>query len=79
MHRGGGDHIRQSLMVKRSINKSKLGPVNYKNRVFSLTNTHVGYAEGTLDVSSNIFLMVLSFCKLISVEWIKTNDMQGCH
>ena len=43
--------IRSSLMVKRSINKKKLGPVNYKNRVFYLTHEHIYYFEGTLDVS----------------------------
>ena len=46
------DEIRKSVMVKRSINKKKIGPVNYKNRVFSLTSTHICYFEGTLDVSS---------------------------
>ena len=40
-------------MTKRSQGKSKMGPVNYKQRVFVLTPERLTYYEGTVEVSSN--------------------------
>ncbi len=41
--------IRIGFMLKRSQNKRKLAPVNYKNRVFILTQNELVYCEGTLE------------------------------
>ncbi|XP_065185968.1 tyrosine-protein kinase Tec-like [Sycon ciliatum] len=40
--------IKCSRMVKRSQGKSRLGPVNYKDRVFVLTKNTLAYHEGNL-------------------------------
>ncbi|XP_002734040.1 tyrosine-protein kinase BTK-like [Saccoglossus kowalevskii] len=40
------DIIKRSCMVKRSINKRRMGPVNYKARVFILTNRYLSYHDG---------------------------------
>ncbi|XP_071786997.1 tyrosine-protein kinase TXK-like [Asterias amurensis] len=41
--------IRIGFMLKRSQNKRKLAPVNYKSRVFILTQNELIYFEGTLE------------------------------
>ena len=43
--------IKISRMVKRSQGRSRLAVVNYKDRVFVLTNTFMAYHEGNLAVS----------------------------
>ncbi|XP_022669194.1 tyrosine-protein kinase Btk29A-like isoform X1 [Varroa destructor] len=41
--------IKQALMIKRSVNRKRLGPVNYKARWFVLTKSCLTYYEGTLE------------------------------
>ncbi|XP_037087376.1 tyrosine-protein kinase Btk29A-like [Pollicipes pollicipes] len=41
-----GPIIKESYMVKRSQNKKRFGPVNYKNRWFVLTPTALAYHDG---------------------------------
>ncbi|XP_062514060.1 tyrosine-protein kinase Tec-like [Corticium candelabrum] len=41
--------LKVSLMTKRSQGKSRMGPVNYKQRVFVLTPHHLSYYEGTVE------------------------------
>ncbi|OQR80376.1 tyrosine-protein kinase Btk29A-like, partial [Tropilaelaps mercedesae] len=41
--------VKQALMIKRSVNRKRLGPVNYKARWFVLTKTCLTYYEGTLE------------------------------
>ena len=54
--------IRIGFMLKRSQNKRKLAPVNYKSRVFILTQNELIYFEGTLEVC---VLILLKVCLLI--------------
>lgn len=44
------DIIKQALMIKRSVNRKRLGPVNYKARWFVLTKSFLSYYEGSLEV-----------------------------
>lgn len=50
-----GDVVRQGFMVKRSQNKKRFTPVNYKQRWFVLTRRYLVYYDGDGEVS------VLSF------------------
>ncbi|XP_003741153.1 tyrosine-protein kinase Btk29A [Galendromus occidentalis] len=43
------DIIKQALMIKRSVNRKRLGPVNYKARWFVLTKSFLSYYEGSLE------------------------------
>jgi hypothetical protein len=43
------NEMKVSLMTKRSQGKSKMGPVNYKQRVFVLTPERLTYYEGTVE------------------------------
>ncbi|XP_072753575.1 tyrosine-protein kinase Btk isoform X1 [Anoplolepis gracilipes] len=42
----GGDVIRQGFMIKRSQNKKRFTPVNFKQRWFVLTKRHLIYYDG---------------------------------
>ena len=42
---------KMSYMVKRSQGKSSFGSINFKKRVFVLTDAKLTYYDGTLDVS----------------------------
>ncbi|XP_015592435.1 tyrosine-protein kinase Btk29A isoform X2 [Cephus cinctus] len=42
----GGDIVRQGFMVKRSQNKKRFTPINYKQRWFVLTRHHLVYYDG---------------------------------
>ena len=46
-----GPIIKESFMVKRSQNKKRFGPVNYKDRWFVLTSTVLTYHDGDPEVS----------------------------
>ncbi|XP_077983583.1 tyrosine-protein kinase Tec-like [Glandiceps talaboti] len=46
---GRDDIIKKDHMIKRSVNKRKMGPVNYKSRVFVLTAQTLTYYDGDLD------------------------------
>lgn len=48
----GGDVIRQGFMIKRSQNKKRFTPVNYKQRWFILTKHYLIYYDGDSEVSS---------------------------
>ncbi|XP_065838243.1 tyrosine-protein kinase BTK-like [Oscarella lobularis] len=41
--------LKVGLMTKRSQGKSRMGPVNYKQRVFVLTNEKLAYYEGSVE------------------------------
>ncbi|XP_023287551.1 tyrosine-protein kinase Btk29A isoform X2 [Orussus abietinus] len=43
---GGVDVVRQGFMVKRSQNKKRFTPINYKQRWFVLTRRHLVYYDG---------------------------------
>lgn len=45
--------LKCTRMVKRSQGKSKLGVVNYKERVFVLTSSSLSYFDGNLAVSAS--------------------------
>jgi len=45
------DIIKQGLMVKRSQNKKRFMPINYKQRWFVLTTKHFIYYESESEVS----------------------------
>lgn len=47
----GGDVIRQGFMIKRSQNKKRFTPVNYKQRWFVLTKHYLIYYDGDGEVS----------------------------
>lgn len=46
-----GDVIRQGFMIKRSQNKKRFTPVNYKQRWFVLTKRYLVYYDGDGEVS----------------------------
>jgi len=48
----GGDVIRQGFMIKRSQNKKRFTPVNYKQRWFVLTKHYLIYYDGDGEVST---------------------------
>lgn len=48
----GGDVIRQGFMIKRSQNKKRFTPVNYKQRWFVLTRHYLVYYDGDGEVST---------------------------
>ena len=43
--------LRESFMTKRSQNKSRFGPTNWKERWFILTPNHIIYFDGDRSVS----------------------------
>lgn len=47
----GGDVVRQGFMIKRSQNKKRFTPVNYKQRWFVLTKHYLIYYDGDGEVS----------------------------
>lgn len=49
----GGDVVRQGFMIKRSQNKKRFTPVNYKQRWFVLTKHYLIYYDGDGEVSSS--------------------------
>jgi hypothetical protein len=49
------DIVRQGFMVKRSQNKKRFTPVNYKQRWFVLTRRHLVYYDGNGEVNTNSF------------------------
>ena len=46
---------KMSYMVKRSQGKSSFGAINFKKRVFVLTDAKLTYYDGTLEVVITIF------------------------
>ena len=46
------DIVRQGYMVKRSQNKKRFTPVNYKQRWFVLTRQHLLYYDGNGEVTA---------------------------
>ena len=46
---------KMSYMVKRSQGKSSFGAINFKKRVFVLTDAKLTYYDGTLEVVMTIF------------------------
>jgi len=48
----GRDVIRQGFMIKRSQNKKRFTPVNYKQRWFVLTKHYLIYYDGDGEVSN---------------------------
>ncbi|XP_070552499.1 tyrosine-protein kinase Tec-like [Ptychodera flava] len=46
---GGRSIIKKAYMIKRSVNKKRMGPSNYKGRVFLLTRDALSYHDGDLD------------------------------
>lgn len=53
--------LKQGLMVKRSQNKKRFTPVNYKQRWFVLTNHSLIYYEPNSDVSLYIQFIYIEF------------------
>ncbi|XP_033218372.1 ras GTPase-activating protein 3-like [Belonocnema kinseyi] len=51
--KGGDVTIKQGFMVKRSQNKKRFTPVNYKQRWFVLTRRHLIYYDGDGEGSLN--------------------------
>lgn len=49
----GGDVVRQGFMIKRSQNKKRFTPVNYKQRWFVLTKHYLIYYDGDGEVSNS--------------------------
>lgn len=56
-----GDVVRQGFMVKRSQNKKRFTPVNYKQRWFVLTRRYLVYYDGDGEVSVLSFFFFLQF------------------
>lgn len=55
--------IKAGYMVKRSQNKKRFTPVNYKTRWFELTRFYLSYYDiGNLEVSAFLFLCVVCVC-----------------
>ena len=52
---GGEEIIKQGFMVKRSQNKKRFSPINYKQRWFVLTRRHLIYYDSEGEVSSLFF------------------------
>ena len=50
------DVVRQGFMVKRSQNKKRFTPVNYKQRWFVLTRRYLVYYDGDGEVRNRAFL-----------------------
>lgn len=48
---GGEEIIKQGFMVKRSQNKKRFSPINYKQRWFVLTRRHLIYYDSEGEVS----------------------------
>ena len=49
--KGGDVTVKQGFMVKRSQNKKRFTPVNYKQRWFVLTRRHLIYYDGDGEVN----------------------------
>lgn len=48
---GAEDVVKQGFMVKRSQNKKRFTPINYKQRWFVLTRRHLVYYDTDSEVS----------------------------
>lgn len=57
----GGDVVRQGFMIKRSQNKKRFTPVNYKQRWFVLTKHYLIYYDGDGEVSPRDILSFVFF------------------
>lgn len=57
--------VKEGFMVKRSQNKKRFTPVNYKQRWFVLTKNYLIYYDGDGDVS-NFSLLIYVFVDLYS-------------
>lgn len=53
-----GDVVRQGFMVKRSQNKKRFTPVNYKQRWFVLTRRYLVYYDGDGEVRNRAFFAI---------------------
>lgn len=62
------DIIKQGLMVKRSQNKKRFMPINYKQRWFVLTTKNLIYYESESEVSMTNFNLKLFY--EINLVWI---------
>lgn len=49
--------VKEGFMVKRSQNKKRFTPVNYKQRWFVLTKNYLIYYDGDSDVSACILFL----------------------
>lgn len=58
--------ILEEILIKRSQQKKKTSPLNYKERLFVLTKSVLTYYEGRAEVGDNRIL--LPFSELLSVE-----------
>ncbi|KAK1129086.1 hypothetical protein K0M31_020216 [Melipona bicolor] len=58
-----GDVVRQGFMVKRSQNKKRFTPVNYKQRWFVLTRRYLVYYDGDGETNKIDKQKVPSPCK----------------
>lgn len=54
------DIIKQGLMVKRSQNKKRFMPINYKQRWFVLTTKNFIYYESESEVSHQCYEIILT-------------------
>lgn len=64
-----GDVVRQGFMVKRSQNKKRFTPVNYKQRWFVLTRRYLVYYDGDGEVRTLAFFQFppsIHPCRLFS-------------
>ena len=52
--------IKEGFMIKRSQNKKRFTPVNYKQRWFVLTKSYLIYYDGDGDVSNFFFFTLTS-------------------
>lgn len=53
--------VKQGFMVKRSQNKKRFTPVNFKQRWFVLTKRHLIYYDSDSEVSSNTYLSDIKY------------------
>ena len=53
---------KMSFMVKRSQGKSSFGAINFKKRVFVLTDSKLTYYDGTMEVSCLTIVYKIFFC-----------------
>ena len=57
-----GTEIKSGMITKRAQQKRSISRTNYKERVFVLTDSHLAYHDGSLQVSVFLVLFVKYIC-----------------
>uniref|UniRef100_A0AAX7T1X2 Tyrosine-protein kinase n=1 Tax=Astatotilapia calliptera TaxID=8154 RepID=A0AAX7T1X2_ASTCA len=61
------DLLLEELLIKRSQQKKRTSPLNYKERLFVLTKSRLTYYDGRAERSSRKDLVLLNFCVFVCV------------